>query len=91
MLAGSQSATWLNPVQARQKKFLNIRQFTAPDCAAITPCHKFTEGNIIKSTDFEMYRMGKKNLHTASRYVKETVLRVEYSNRFQTSSTAIPH
>lgn len=82
MLAGSQSATWLSPVQARQKKFLNIHQFTAPDCAAITPCHKFTEGNIIKSTDFEMYRMGKQICAQPRGMSRETVLQVEYSNRF---------
>lgn len=55
-----------------------------PNCAAITSCHKYTEGNIIKSTDFEMYHLRKKkHLHTALRYVKQKKI----SNKFYCHSS----
>lgn len=77
MLAGSQSATWLSPVRARQKKFLNLCQLTALPWKCQLCCYyslsqiysrerryKFRLWNVSPGKD------GNSNEYTASRCVK---------------------
>lgn len=77
MLVGSQSATWLSIVHARQKKFLNLCQLTALPRKCQLCCYHSLSQLYSREHHYKYWlwnvSLGKKknsNEHTASRCVK---------------------